>query len=60
MPNLDDVPQGVAMTMWIIGVSVAVGLAVVWWRDRRHHGRVDQGRMDDARWKTQYDDPEFH
>jgi hypothetical protein len=37
------------MTIWIIvGVCVVVGLAVVWWRDRRHHGRVDQGRVRDG------------
>lgn len=37
------------MTVWIIiGVCVVAGLAVLWWRDRRHHGRVDQTRVHDG------------
>jgi len=34
------------MTVWItIGACVVLGLALVWWRDRRHHGRVDQSQV---------------
>jgi len=37
------------MAIWIIvGVCVVVGLALGWWRDRRHHGRVDQRRVTDG------------
>lgn len=45
------------MTVWIIiGVCVVAGLAWVWWRDRRHHGRVDQGRVGDGITKNWTDD----
>jgi hypothetical protein len=50
------VPKGVAVTVWIIiGVCVVVGMTVVWWRDRRHHGRVDQRRVTDGVTKYQID-----
>jgi hypothetical protein len=44
-----EVFKEVAVTMWIvIGVCVVAGLALVSWRDRRHHGRVDQSRVTDG------------
>jgi hypothetical protein len=44
-----EASKEVAMTVWIIiGVCVLAGLALVWWRDRRHHGRVDQSRVMDG------------
>jgi hypothetical protein len=44
-----DASKEVPMAVWIIiGVCVAAGLALFWWRDRRHHGRVDQSRVTDG------------
>jgi hypothetical protein len=35
--------------LWLILVAVVVLLgSVLWWRDRRHHGRVDQRRVNDG------------
>lgn len=45
------------MAVWIIiGACVVVGMALVWWRDRRHHGRVDQRRVTDGITKYWTDD----
>jgi hypothetical protein len=45
------------MAVWIIiGVCVVMGLAVVWWRDRRHHGSVDQSRVRDGTTKHWVDE----
>lgn len=47
--TVTEVLKRFAMTVWIIvGVCVVVGLVGVWWRDRRHHGRVDQGHVRDG------------
>jgi hypothetical protein len=49
--------EEVAMTVWIIiGVCFVAGLALVWWRDRRHHGRVDQRRVTDGITKNWIDE----
>lgn len=35
--------------VWIIvGVVFVTFMSVVWWRDRRHHGRVDHRRVKDG------------
>jgi hypothetical protein len=47
------------MMFWIIvGACILVGLAWIAWRDRRHHGRVDQRRVNDG--ITKYWDDEAH
>jgi len=45
------------MAVWIIiGICVVVALAVLWWRDRRHHGRIDQQRVTEGITKYWTDD----
>jgi hypothetical protein len=45
------------MAVWIIvGACVVVALTFVWWRDRRHHGRVDHSRVRDGITKYWTDD----
>jgi hypothetical protein len=42
---------------WIVLLVVAVlALGYMLWRDRRHHGRVDQGRVNDGVTKMWTDD----
>ncbi|HYO39899.1 MAG TPA: hypothetical protein VER39_09605 [Nocardioidaceae bacterium] len=36
------------MWIWIVVAALIVSLALVWWRDRRHHGAVDQRRINDG------------
>jgi len=44
------------MVLWLIVAAVVLILGLVWWRDRRHHGRVDQRRVNDGVTKLWTDD----
>ena len=46
----------VEMVLWLIVAAVVLILGLVWWRDRRHHGRVDQRRVNDGVTKLWTDD----